>query len=160
MRFKALNLRNYSALLVVAIQVKLVYAVLRCEIGIASDRRVHYDHLLLFRVEKNSRSDILSVGDSFFHFFRDLRAMELLTSTVSTKRIINSIFISLQFFISLVLHSSTSFKFIHIFFQHWTSKRRRKRDENLLLLDFFDIFYRDLSSLTKVKWTVQKLLWN
>lgn len=72
--------------------------------------RVHADSLL------HKITVIAPLGISSFRhhhsrdlpaFLPDLRAMRLLTSTVSTERIINSIFI--------LCNSSTSLKFIHIF---------------------------------------------
>lgn len=96
----------------------------------ANDRKVHRRNLLLFGAKKMNY--VMVISYLLLHFFalRDLRACELLTSTVSAKRIINSIFIFMQFFHSFctffILYSSTSFKFILIFFLRFLDGKQKR----------------------------------
>lgn len=84
--------------------------------------------IIIYFYLEQSRAIIFTLHDRIFLFptFRDLRATEILTSTASAKRIINSIFILLQFFLTF-FHSSTSFKFIFIFF--FSLRSCRGKDE-------------------------------
>lgn len=81
--------------------------------------------------------------------------MELLTSTASTKRIINSIFIFLQFFFIsrrsslLFFHSSTSLKFIHIFFLHPDPVERQ---QGAMKIPFSAVLFL-LSKLKRFNWS-------
>lgn len=116
-----------------------IYSTCRQVCFASAGRRVHHADSLLHK-----NSVIASLGISSFRhhhsrdspaFLLDLRAMRLLTSTVSTERIINSIFI--------LCNSSTSLKFIHIFSAPVAA---RKTDE------IFSPLYRknsNLSSLTE-----------